>query len=126
MSITITKWKKTPFGGAAWKAKLTHIHYKNGNKISSRREHYDNDTATAVFRAELADAKIIQQSAYSIKLSPIRWKSVADNLFVHQFAIAMSKDGHLLTFEKIPTCIPMQSCNIAETPLNVFIQLKDG
>ena len=116
---------KKLFGGSAWKGNLTHVHYENG-KISSRSEHYNKNTGVTIFSPELAGVEIIHLSAFSIKLPAIKWKSVADNMLVHQFAIGRLKDGHLITVEKIPTCILMQSSHSADTPLTILINLRDG
>ena len=49
-----------------------------------------------------------------------------DNMLVHEFALAWSASGDIVTFEKIPTCILMQSCHSADTPLEVLLRLRDG
>ena len=117
--------EKKFFGGAAWKENLTHVHYVDG-KITSRSEHYGKSTVTTVLTNELANAVIIHLSAFSIKLPQVKWKTVADNLLVHQFAVGESKTGHLITLEKTATCILMQTCHSADTPFDVLIRLRDG
>ena len=117
--------EKWDYRGEEWKGNLTHVHYKNG-ATSSRSEHYSTSTATTVLTSELADAKIIQLIAYSVKLPPVLLKTVADNLLVHQYALAKTSTGHLVMIEKLPSCILMQSCHGSDMPLGIFIRMRDG
>ena len=112
-------------GGAAWKDNLTYAHYEN-SVITSRTEHANKESAAALLSSELAQSKIIHLAAYSIKLPMVKIDTRMNRVLVHQVVVGVTASGHIVTLEKLPTCILMQSSLQSNTPLNKLIELRDG
>ena len=119
-------YEKKVFGGAACKANLTRVDYKN-HQVISRVEHSKKESIAEFLTSDLAKAKITNLSAYRIRL-PIAptVRNAGSKLFTHQWVEFEEENGNVFTLEKINTCILLQSSHRSDTPLDKLRQLRDG
>ena len=74
-------------------------------------ETYQTYCPSDVFPQALAEAKITEILAYRINLPINRITSPFEKILVHQFVLVKTAEGHLLTIEKLPTCILAQTAH---------------
>ena len=91
-----------------------------------RKQHADKNSALTEMALEHVNAKIVEMAVYAIDLPMKSLGSLFEKMMTHHVVLTVGDNGTLHTFEKIPSCLLVQSCHRAVLSPDELVRLRDG